>query len=485
MVAETQEKAHREDAKARRKTLGIIVAGAVSVVIVLMLMGVVPGMSTLTDAGRLGAAYAGQAGTVAVGWLGGARAGAVNRLAASGTVEADTVRLTTQVGGRIESLTVDEGDEVTRDQVVAHLDEALMQSDLKQAQAALAGAQAQLAQVKAGARAADIGKLEAALILSGAARDGALTALEDAKAARANPQDLALKINAAQIQAEIAEQKLAQAGANAEAAQIEAAMWATAANQVNASHTICVGGSCQTFGADDQAKQQIAFQWNLASQRLAAAFDAMGIARTAVESANANLAVLQAQAGNPLLANSQVDSAAAQVQSTVAAVSEAEATLAIAQAGASAEQIAVGETGVRQAEAAVKAIQVRIDKMTLRAPSGGLVTARGAQQGEIAQPGVSLLTVANLDEVRLTLYIPETQIARVKTGQKVAVRVDSFAGRTFDGLVTFIAPQAEFTPRNTQTQDERAKLVFAIKVTITNADHALKPGMFADAEIVE
>ena len=448
-------------------------------IISLLLFGLAAGAPNPVDAARFGG---GRAAARGAGEL--APAGA-DRLAASGTIEADTVRITTQVGGRIEALLVDEGDEVARDQIVAQLDEALMQSDLKQAQAALAGAQAQLAQVRAGARAADIRKLEAALTMAGAARDGALVALEDAKAARANPQDLTLKINAAQIQSNIAEQKLAQATANQEAAQIEAATWATAANQVNASHTVCIGGSCQTFGADDEAKQQIAFQWNLASQRLAAAFDAMGIARTALESANANLAALQGQAASPLFANAQVDSAAAQVQFAVAGVSEAEATLALAKAGASAEQVAVAEAGVRQAEEAVKAIQVRLGKMTLRAPSGGLVTARGAQQGEIALPGVSLLTVANLDEVRLTLYIPEAQIARVKTGQRVSVRVDSFPGRVFDGQVTFIAPQAEFTPRNTQTQDERAKLVFAINVTIANADHALKPGMFADAEILE
>ena len=109
--------------------------------------------------------------------------------------------------------------------------------------------------------------------------------------------------------------------------------------------------------------------------------------------------------------------------------------------------------------------------------------ARSVQEGEMAIPSQSLLTIANLDEVRLTIYIPETQIASVKVGQKVSVHVDSFPARTFTGQVTFIAPQAEFTPRNTQTQDERARLVFAIKVTITNTDHALKPGMPADAEI--
>jgi HlyD family secretion protein len=445
-------------------------------IIPLLLFGIAAGAASPVDAGRSSPAYSGANGT---------RAASVERLAASGTVEADTVRITTQVGGRIESLLVDEGDEVARDQVVAQLDEALQQSDLKQAQAALAGAQAQLALVKAGAREADIHRLEATVALAVAARDGARVAWDDAKAARDNPQELSLKINAAQLQVAIAEQKLAQATANQEAAQIEADMWATAANKVNASHTVCVGGSCQTFGADQDAKQQIAFQWNLASQRLAAAWDSLGIARTALETANANLATLQGQAANPLLANSQVNAAGAQVQSAEAGVSEAEAALALAKAGASPEQVVVAEAGVRLAETAVQAIQVRLDKMTLRAPSGGLVTARGAQEGEMALPGVSLLTIANLDEVRLTLYMPEAQIARVKTGQNVMVHVDSFPERTFSGQVAFISPQAEFTPRTTQTQEERTKLVFAIKVAIANADHALKPGMFADAEIVE
>ena len=90
----------------------------------------------------------------------------------------------------------------------------------------------------------------------------------------------------------------------------------------------------------------------------------------------------------------------------------------------------------------------------------------------------------NLDQVTLVLYIPENQIGRVQVGQLVTVQVDSFPDRVFIGRVSTIATEAEFTPRNVQTQEERVNMVFAVKVVIPNPDHALKPGMPADATIL-
>jgi multidrug resistance efflux pump len=407
-------------------------------------------------------------------------------LAASGTVEADSVRVTTQVAGRIESMPVDEGDEVQSGQVVAHLDDVLLQSQLKQAQAALAGAQAQLAQVKAGPRDVDVQRAQAALALAAVVRDSAIIASEDARAARDNPQDLNVKIAAMQTQVAIAEQKVAQADAAAEAARIDNDNWGRLMALVSKQHQVCApNGQCQDFGADPGTINNTAYQWNLSSQKLASAWDALGIARAGYDSVKAGLMNLQAQAANPLSANAQVNLAGGQWQAAEAGVKSAEAALALAKAGATPEQVAVAQMGVRQAEAAVSAIQAQIDKTTLRAPIGGIVTARSLSEGEMAAPGISLLTLADLDHVRLTLYIPETDIARIKTGQSVAVKVDSFPERAFTGKISFISPQAEFTPRNTQTAEERAKLVFAVKVDITNTDHALKPGMYADATIQE
>ena len=92
--------------------------------------------------------------------------------------------------------------------------------------------------------------------------------------------------------------------------------------------------------------------------------------------------------------------------------------------------------------------------------------------------------MADLDTVTLTVYVPEDQLGLVKIGQEVRVMVDSYPERTFHGEVVYIAAKAEFTPKNVQTKEERVTTVFAVDVKIPNPDHALKPGMPADAEIL-
>ena len=126
-------------------------------------------------------------------------------------------------------------------------------------------------------------------------------------------------------------------------------------------------------------------------------------------------------------------------------------------------------------------LQTRMDKMALRTPLAGIVTSRSAHAGEAALAGATLLTVSNLDVVELTIYIPEDELGRVYLGQEVDVAVDAFPGRVFTGTISHISQQAEFTPKNVQTEKERVNMVFAVKVKLDNGDHALKPGMPADA----
>ncbi|MCK4450204.1 MAG: efflux RND transporter periplasmic adaptor subunit, partial [Anaerolineae bacterium] len=128
-------------------------------------------------------------------------------------------------------------------------------------------------------------------------------------------------------------------------------------------------------------------------------------------------------------------------------------------------------------------VDAQIAQLTLTAPMDGVVTIRSGQAGETAIAGAPLLTIANLDEVTLVIYVPENRVGQVRVGQEVEVRVDSFPEHVFVGHVANIAGEAEFTPRNVQTQEERVNLVFAVKVRLPNPDHALKPGMPADATI--
>jgi HlyD family secretion protein len=433
-------------------------------------------------------------GLVAVaGWqmLGpgvGSGAGA-SELKASGTIEADEYRVSAQTGGRIQSLLADEGDDVTAGQVLVRLDDALLAAEMKKAKAALSAAQAGLALVKAGARSEDIAKAEAGVGMARAARDGAKVAWDDSLAARDNPQELDLRIAAARSQVAVSEARLTQTQAGADAALAQSDMWATITGMLAESQTMCLstpsGPVCTKFSTPRQYTDDASFQWNQASQQVAGAWDNVSLATAGRDLARANLDSLLAQRSNPLVVNAQVDAAAAQFVVTEAVVKMAEAALAAARAGASPEQVLVAQAGVAQAEAAVLSLQVMLDKAILRASIAGLVVARSVEEGEMAIPGASLLTLANLDEVRLTLFIAEDRIARVRLGQAVRVQVDSFAGRVFEGKVSYISPQAEFTPRAVQTQEERVKTVFAVRVTIANADHALKPGMPADAVIEE
>ena len=155
------------------------------------------------------------------------------------------------------------------------------------------------------------------------------------------------------------------------------------------------------------------------------------------------------------------------------------------QIGATPEQIAAVEAQVEIARAALESLEVQRDKFTLQAPISGLVLERPVHVGEVALPGAPLMTLADLDGVTLTVYVPEDQLGKVQLGQPVSVTVDAYPDRVFAGTVTFIASQAEFTPKNVQTREERVNMVFAVKVGLPNPDHALKPGMPADAVLLK
>jgi HlyD family secretion protein len=410
-------------------------------------------------------------------------------ITASGTIEADTVRVSAQVGGRIQSLAADEGDDVKAGQPLVGLDDALVRTALAQARAGQSAAEAQLAQAQAGARPEDLRRAEAAVAVAQAALDGARVAWEDAKAARANPQELDLTLAAARTQLAVAGLRAAQAAAGKDAYQAQYDLWAQVANMVSGVTNVCfptpAGQVCQDFKAPSDAVQSTSFQWNLSSQQLAGGWDSLALANAARDGAQANLDSLLAQRRNPQTANALVDGAFAQLQVSQAALNQAQATLALARAGASPEQIQMAQAGLRQAQAAVQAVQLQLDRMTLRSPIDGMVTSRPVQEGSMAIPGATLFTLANLDEVSLSLYVPETQIGRVRQGQAVTVRVDAYPDRAFQGSVAYISPRAEFTPGTVQTQQEREKMVFSIKVQVPNADHALKPGMPADAVVEE
>jgi len=136
------------------------------------------------------------------------------------------------------------------------------------------------------------------------------------------------------------------------------------------------------------------------------------------------------------------------------------------------------QTDQARAQAAIAEEDLR--KSRLYAPFDGFVTVKDVEEQEYVQAGTPVLTLAQLDEVWVKTYVPETQLGKVRLGQQAEVISDTFPDKRYPGLITFISPEAEFTPKNVQTKEERVKLVFRIKVTLENPDQELKPGMPVD-----
>jgi HlyD family secretion protein len=145
----------------------------------------------------------------------------------------------------------------------------------------------------------------------------------------------------------------------------------------------------------------------------------------------------------------------------------------------------VAQAQVDAARIAVSLCDEQLRHATVTAPINGVVTHKLVEEGELVFPGSALFSITDLSRVFLTIYLTERDLARVSIGQKAEVTIDAFEKRKFSGEVTYISPQAEFTPKNVQAREDRVKLVFAVKISIPNPDEVLKPGVPADAVLVE
>lgn len=179
------------------------------------------------------------------------------------------------------------------------------------------------------------------------------------------------------------------------------------------------------------------------------------------------------------------DSAAEQLAARRAATAAARAQLDLVEAGATAEAVRALQAAVAEARAARDLAKLNLDRMVLKSPAAGTVTGRLVEVGETVTPGTVGFTLAKLDDLWVRVFIPEPVIGRVYLDQRATIMVDSFPGRKFLGRVVYIAPEAEFTPRNIQTPEGRAETVFAVKVAIEKGEGLLKPGMPADVVLEE
>jgi HlyD family secretion protein len=184
-----------------------------------------------------------------------------------------------------------------------------------------------------------------------------------------------------------------------------------------------------------------------------------------------------------VIAQQKLDAARASYENSRARARQAEEALALARKGPRVERKDQARARVREAEAALSLAETRLGYCRLLSPVTGLVIAKNIEPGEQVAPGTPVITVGEMDSVWVRAYINETDLGRVKVGQKAHVTTDTWPGKSYEGAVSFIASEAEFTPKNVQTQKERVKLVYRVKITLPNPNLELKPGMPADAEI--
>jgi HlyD family secretion protein len=151
--------------------------------------------------------------------------------------------------------------------------------------------------------------------------------------------------------------------------------------------------------------------------------------------------------------------------------------------GSRKEEIAIAKANLKEAHANLGMSRVNLDYTVLHAPSAGVITVRQAELGEVVVPGTPVVTLADLDHIWLRAYIAETDLGRLRWGQDAIVTTDTFPGKEYHGRISFIASEAEFTPKSVQTYKERVMLVYRIKIDIDNPNHELKPGMPADAHV--
>jgi multidrug resistance efflux pump len=163
-----------------------------------------------------------------------------------------------------------------------------------------------------------------------------------------------------------------------------------------------------------------------------------------------------------------------------------QASLIVKQAEVALRQAHTGliqaEKGVAQAYANLDLIELQIGKLTLSAGVDGVVLVKTIDVGELIQPGMTALTIGQLDDLMITVYVPEEKYGTIQLGDSAQVKVDSFEGQVFTATVTRIADRAEYTPRNVQTEEDRRTTVFAIELTVEDTDGKLKPGMPADVD---
>lgn len=185
-----------------------------------------------------------------------------------------------------------------------------------------------------------------------------------------------------------------------------------------------------------------------------------------------------------VIADREYEASRASYEAALSRLKEANEKLTLYKKGARSEKIDQAIANLQHAKAALELSETRLGYADLYSPISGMILSHHVESGEYVGPGSPVVTVGDLEHSWMRAYISETDLGSVKQGQKAIIKTDTWPDKEFEGKVSFISSQAEFTPKTVQTEKERVKLVYRIKIDIPNPQMELKPGMPADAEIL-
>jgi HlyD family secretion protein len=444
------------------------------------------------------------------------------KLHASGTIEAVQVDVSPEMAGKVKEALADEGQAVKTGDALLNLDDSMLKAQRDVAQAGVESATNALASAQNAyetAQAQYDAALTAARVQQGAAR------LTDWFGRKPSNFDQPLwyfsqdeQITAAQTELDSSQQALQQAQADLDQVvkSLNNADFVNAENRLNEArisylvaksvqdHAQATGGKISPDDLNmDLPQYAPAYKIKI---RVAKALstsngDVLSVAQDAFDEAETELN--DAQDNYNSLLNTDAADRVLEARAGVSVAKEryevAQDTLSRLQTGENSPQVKIASLGlnqakdgvqqaqgaVNQAQANLALIDTQLKKLTVYAPMDGVILTRNVEPGEFVQPGSAAITMANLDDLTITVYIPEDRYGEIHIGQEATVTVDSFPGQTFTATVTKIADQAEFTPRNVQTVEGRSATVYAVKLTVNDPEGKLKLGMPADVVFVQ
>ncbi len=397
---------------------------------------------------------------------------ATNELRASGIISATEIKIASQIGGTVVSVNVNEGSQVKEGDVLFQLDTALLQAQRDQASAAVTVAE----------KAVDSARIQYDLAVNNARLQDQQNRINSWKVAQPDEFNLPVwyfekeeKINSAKAEVDKAAADLDIEKANLEkvlASNSSRDLLSAEKRLADAQAAFLIADQVLTQANEAQDKEEISNY----------AVDLYDTAKTELSSAQTEYKrLLTTQAAADVLeARARVRVAQERLDRVVDYLNSLESgdqSLLVRAADSGVKQ---AEAVLAQAQAALALIDIQLEKTTIKSPADGVVLTQNLEEGEMLAPGSVALVVGQLQEVSLTVYIPETEYGKIKLGDSVLISVDSFPGVTFNGTVTHISDQAEFTPKNVQTIDGRKTTVYGVKITVPNTNLELKPGMPAD-----